>query len=256
MFVEASMVGNQTRIKQRKTATGIKDTFLESFLDCLAQSYSKIRGGNNAKQEALDRVKETLLANVISPVWRVKGLSICFNQSHVGIDFIDISGLDPHTDTPVEILHTVLLGLVKYFWRDAISIRIGQNQLKHELLETRLSSVDVAGLGISHLNGRTLVQYAGSLVGCDFRAIAQIAPFVLHDLVPKDCYDAWVALSNLMPLVWQPEIDNCADHLVGVTFRLCCSSHTQAKFNRIILQSLSTTFLHAPLHGPLDGSTN
>ncbi|KAG2035286.1 hypothetical protein BDR03DRAFT_812159, partial [Suillus americanus] len=167
MFVEASTVGNQTRIKQRKTATGIKDTFLESFLDCLAQSYSKIRGGNNAKQEALDRVKETLPANVISPVWRVKGL-------------------DTHTDTPVEILHTVLLGFVKYFWRDAISIRIGQNQLKRELLETRLSSVDVAGLGISHLNGRTLVQYAGSLVGRDFRAIAQIAPFVLHDLVPKD----------------------------------------------------------------------
>lgn len=116
----------------------------------------------------------------------------------------------------MEILHTVLLGFVKYFWRDAISIRIGQNKLKRELLETRLSSVNVAGLGLSNLNGHTLVQYAGSLVGRDFRAIAQIAPFVLHDLVPKDCYDTWVALSNLMPLIWQPEIDDCTDHLVGI----------------------------------------
>jgi len=65
------MVGNQTRIKQRKTATGIKDTFLKLFLDYLAQPYSKIHGGNNTKQEALNRVKETLPANVISPVWQV-----------------------------------------------------------------------------------------------------------------------------------------------------------------------------------------
>ncbi|KAG2128218.1 hypothetical protein BD769DRAFT_1387660 [Suillus cothurnatus] len=71
MFVEAVMVGNQTRIKQRKTATGIKDTFLKLFLDYLAQPYSKIHGGNNTKQEALNRVKETLPANVISPVWQV-----------------------------------------------------------------------------------------------------------------------------------------------------------------------------------------
>jgi hypothetical protein len=115
----------------------------------------------------------------------------------------------------VEILHTVLLGFVKYFWRDVISIRIGKDKLKRELLETRLSSVDVSGLGLSCLAGHTLVQYAGSLVGRDFRAIAQVAPFVLHDLVPKECYDTWIALSNLIPLVWQPEIDNSIEHLVG-----------------------------------------
>lgn len=96
-----------------------------------------------------------------------------------------------------------------------VTIRVGKNKIKRELLETRLSSFDVSGLNISPLSGRTLVQYAGSLVGRDFRAIAQVAPFILYDLVPKECYDTWVALSNLIPLVWQPEIDDIDAHLVS-----------------------------------------
>lgn len=121
-------------------------------------------------------------------------------------------GLDPHQDTPIEILHVILLGFVKYFWRDAIS-RL--NDEKKGLLITRLSSVDVTGLGISSLAGHTLVRYAGSLTGRDFRAISQVAPFVLHDLgLPADCLAAWKALSALVPLVWQPTISDKDQHKV------------------------------------------
>ena len=85
-----------------------------------------------------------------------------------------------------------------------------------ETLTARLSSFDVSGLGIPPLSGRTLVTYAKSLVGRDFRAIAQAAPFVLHGLdnIPDELIKVWIALSRLVPLVWQPEIRDITAHLV------------------------------------------
>ena len=129
-----------------------------------------------------------------------------------------VPGLDPHADTPVEILHTVLLGFVKYFWRDIVHNQLGTNTRKKELLKTRLSSLDVSGLQLGQrLNGHTLVQYAGSLTGRDFRVIAQVAPYVLYDLVPTVCLDAWVSLSNLVPLIWQPAIPDIDEYIVSAT---------------------------------------
>ena len=102
---------------------------------------------------------------------------------------------------------------MKYFWRDAVS-RIQKDN--KPLLITRLSSIDVTGLGISVPTGKTLVQYAKSLVGRDFRVIVQLAPFVLYDLIPEECYLAWLALSALVPLIWQPAIDDLDIHIVSV----------------------------------------
>lgn len=125
------------------------------------------------------------------------------------------AGLDAHSDTPVEILHVLLLGHIKYFWKDAINNQLKNNRRKKDILAARISSFKVPGLGLSPLPGETLVRYAGSLVGRDFRAIAQIAPFVLHGLVSDECYETWNCLSRLVPLVWQPQIDNVDTHLVG-----------------------------------------
>lgn len=72
MFVAASSVGNQTKVKSMKTATGLKDTYLDSFMDRMSMSYKKIHG-KDSKQKVLDEFKQTLPENVISPVWRIKG---------------------------------------------------------------------------------------------------------------------------------------------------------------------------------------
>lgn len=126
-----------------------------------------------------------------------------------------LTGVNPHSDTPVEILHTILLGFVKYFWRDLVQNQLKTNVVAKELLKTRLSSFNVTSLNISKLSGHTLVQYAGSLTGRDFRAIAQVAPSVLYDLVPQPCYNTWLSLSNLIPMVWQPTIRDIDQYTVS-----------------------------------------
>ncbi len=138
----------------------------------------------------------------------------------------NIPGLDPHADTPVEILHTILLGFVKYFWRDVVHNQLGTNPPKKELLKTRLNSLNISGLQLGQkLSGHTLVQYAGSLTGWDFCIIAQVAPYVLYDLVPAVCFGAWVSLCNLVPLVWQPTIVDVNEYIVSSVDIQCHASH-------------------------------
>ncbi|KAJ6537586.1 hypothetical protein B0H10DRAFT_1693747, partial [Mycena sp. CBHHK59/15] len=118
---------------------------------------------------------------------------------------------DANSDSPVEILHVVLLGVVKYWWRDAVS---RQNTKGKEELKARISSIDVAGLNSPRLRGNMYVQYAGSLVGRDFRIVLQIALVVLHGLIPAAHYEAWVALSKLAPLMFQPAIPHLPTYFV------------------------------------------
>lgn len=87
-----------------------------------------------------------------------------------------------------------------------------------DLLKTCINSLNISGLQIGqHLPRNTLVQYAGSLTGQDFHIIAQVALSVLYDLVPAESFAALVSLSNLVPLIWQPEIKDIDDYTVSST---------------------------------------
>lgn len=218
MFDLAKEPRNKTRVGTLKTETGIKDTFFDSFLDRIFSAISGKKGV--AAQQAIDAEVARMPsaeAKIFSPVWRIKGTLFTAGTAFMAQWLLTGStGLDPHRDTPVEILHVILLGFVKYLWRDVIA-RLSPEQ--KATLAIRISAFDVSGLGLSPLPGFTLVQYAGSLVGRDFRAIAQVAPHVLKDLVPKECFAAWLSLSSLIPIVWQPKIVNVEAHLVRPIYK-------------------------------------
>ncbi|KAF8197056.1 hypothetical protein BJ912DRAFT_923160 [Pholiota molesta] len=195
-FREASKIGAKSRLKASRTNTGIKDTVQEFFFDKLFDSY-KAKQGPIAKQEALDRAIRDLPSDITSPVWRLKGL-------------------DPHQDTPVELLHVVLLGF------DPRTFPFG---------------------------GETLVNYANSLTGRDFRAISQVAPFVIFDMVSPEVFDAWLSLSKLVPLLYQPVIEDINEFTMTLEveirhFLLKTAQWTCAWFNKSKFHIL----LHLPAH--------
>ncbi|KAK7045374.1 hypothetical protein VNI00_007623 [Paramarasmius palmivorus] len=214
--------------EKETTATGLKDGFLVHYVDKIFKVAKKLR--NDRRDEAIRSTIEHFPDDVTSPVWRIKEL-------------------DPHRDTPVEVLHVVLLGFVKYMWRDVVSVQLKKKDAQLETLKHRLSSFDVSGLGISPLNGHTLVQYAGSLVGRDFRVIAQVAPFVLHGLIPDEPYQTWLSLSRLIPMIWQPVIEDIDQYCASLkkeidAFLLQTAKWTGRWFNKPKFHIL----LHLPDH--------
>ncbi|KDQ20801.1 hypothetical protein BOTBODRAFT_87505, partial [Botryobasidium botryosum FD-172 SS1] len=226
-FTEACRIGGRAQFKRLRTNFGVKDMYQETFLDRLFNISVKRGISKPQKEKEMDAVHKSFPEETTSPVWRIKDL-------------------DPHLDTPVEILHVILLGFVKYFWRDAMA-RLKDDQ--KEVLIARISSVNTIGLGFSALSGSTLVKYAGSLTGRDFRAIAQIAPFVLHGLLENDILECWIALARLMPLVWQPKIEKVADHVADVEkaidyFLDCACRVTPRWFNKPKFHII----LHLPAH--------
>jgi hypothetical protein len=90
--------------------------------------------------------------DICSPSLRLDGAhhSLCYiihvTCAYLG-NFVDF---DPNTHTTVEILHVVLLGFVKYFWRDAVSQQKAEGK---EILKVQLSSFDMGGLGLSRVKG-------------------------------------------------------------------------------------------------------
>ncbi|KAJ7314667.1 hypothetical protein DFH08DRAFT_972709 [Mycena albidolilacea] len=62
---------------------------------------------------------------------------------------LDLPGLDPSQDTPIELLHTVLLGVMKYIWH---FLNTSQwSDADRLLLAIRLQSTDLTGLTIPPL---------------------------------------------------------------------------------------------------------
>ena len=147
IFTAALTAGMKTHLLTLKTQYGINDTYLDHFID---MAFAAVAGGTKMshqdKQKALDALKTKLLEVVMSPIWR-------------------LCGLNPHSNTPVEVLHVILLGFVKYMWCDALN---RQGDVGKNTLILHLASIDVSSLDISHLNSKTLVTYSGLLTGQDF----------------------------------------------------------------------------------------
>jgi hypothetical protein len=120
--------------------------------------------------------------------------------------------INPHRDTPVELLHTWLLGNSKYIWH---ATNTNWDSKSEELFATRLQASDLHGLTTPPPRARYLLRYKNSLIGKHFKILGQLAVFHLHDLCSDLLLELWKASGELGAFLWFPEIHNLEEYLVS-----------------------------------------
>jgi hypothetical protein len=122
--------------------------------------------------------------------------------------FLGLQELDVFVDTPVEILHTVLLGP----FSDLIgSVNKALSPKQQAECQTALRSLFVDGLDFK-VEPNAYVNHSKSLHGRDFKALMQIGYFAYHSYIDGPTRDLWKSLSKLCVIVYVREIKNVDDY--------------------------------------------
>lgn len=104
-----------------------------------------------------------------------------------------------------------MLGVVKYIWHVT---HTPWSPEQKQMYAIRLQSTNTDGLSIHAIRSTYIMQYAGSLIGRQFKTIAQTNVFHVRGLVTEHEFMAWKAAGELAALLWFPEIRNLEEYRV------------------------------------------
>ncbi|KAJ7097466.1 hypothetical protein C8R44DRAFT_643499, partial [Mycena epipterygia] len=193
--VKLACAGVAKPVKDSQTQTGVKDMYTQYWIDFLLSRFKEL------KKDEPDRDEKDIQAELIQ--WALD------NRDKIYSAFLTMKGFDPTKDTPVEILHTILLGIVKYIWHISHTPWSAE---KKKLYSVRLQSTSTDGLSIHAIRANYIMQYAGSLIGRQFKTLVQTNVFHVRGLVTDHQFMAWKATGELSALLWFPEIRNLAEY--------------------------------------------
>ena len=95
--------------------------------------------------------------------------------------------------TPVESLHTILLGPYKYFLAELMD-KLEPNEKRK--IEAKLASFPQSGLPYQ-IPPEAVCKYYKSFVGRDFKVLAQMLLFVVWDHLTTSEQEVWKSLSKV-----------------------------------------------------------
>ncbi|KAJ7223043.1 hypothetical protein GGX14DRAFT_626835 [Mycena pura] len=239
--IKLACEGDEAELKKTYTASGIKDKYTEYWInDILSQFKKEVEKGAS---------KDTV--SVALKQW-VKD-----NNDDIYSPFLTTDGFDPPRDTPIELLHTILLGVLKYVWHATHKSWTAEQKKTFEL---RLQAANISGLTIEGIRAAYIVQYANSLIGRQFKTLLQCTIFQLHDMTDENLFRAWMTVGELSALLWYPKIKDmelhCADLHVAIGNFL--DSFAEIDPSKMITKVKTHLLTHAPsdirMFGPLLGA--
>ncbi|KAJ7021121.1 hypothetical protein C8F04DRAFT_1213895 [Mycena alexandri] len=201
--VKLACSGIAQPIKKTQTETGVKDAYTQHWINYLLDQFAVKKAETPIRSTA--EIEEELVQ------WTLD------NEAKIYSGFLTLKGFDPTKDTPVEILHTILLGVVKYIWH---SSHTKWNDTKKQTYSRRLQATNIDGLSVHPIRANYIMQYANSLMGCQLKTIAQTNVFHVYGIVNDAQFATWHAVGELSALIWFTEIRNlkeyCSDLHIAV----------------------------------------
>jgi hypothetical protein len=197
--------------------TGIKDSIAQPLLDQIIKRRQALQQQHLKMPEITQKLRAEFSARgaslTMNPLLSVPGEPLGVKWSG-NLIFFPL-GLDIHIDTPTETLHTILLGVVKYLWGQAMFVM--DKGKSFERFAARLRCIAVNGLQTGPVPDYILTN-RGSLNGKHFKVLVQTAIFCLYGLVSADLFNCWYTLGRLTVLLWYSSIRNVDAYIVSTLF--------------------------------------